>query len=176
METLFDPTTVSTIVAGIIALILAVGNVIQEYQKKDKDKTIAAGEVAVNAGIDLTKNVIKFFSSDVPMDAEQEALITTEIVPAKTWKMDDATYNEMIKQLKEGGAVFNERGIRYNVDILESKMIPEYGLIFEDHDRNAQTNCKCVFVSYGRFSLMPAASVYAACNHAVGAPVIAIAD
>lgn len=176
METLFDPTTMSTIAAGIIALILAVGNVIQEYQKKNKDKTIAAGEVAINAGIDLTKNIIKFYSSDVPMDAEQEALITEDVVPAKTWKMDDATYNEMVKQLKEGGAVFNERGVRYNVDILESKMTPEYGFIFEDHDRNPQTNCKCVFVSYGRFSLMSAASVYAACNHAVGAPVIAIAN
>ena len=102
METLFDPTTISTIVAGIIALILAVGNVIQEYQKKDKDKTIAAGEVAINAGIDLTKNIIKFFSSDVPMDAEQEALITTETVPAKTWKMDDANKDQLFRDFKRG--------------------------------------------------------------------------
>ena len=172
----FDPTMISTIVAGVFALILAIGNVIQEFQKKDKDKTIAAGETAIASGVSLVKNVIKLFSSDVPMDKEQEALITDGIVPAKTWKMDDVTYNEMIKQLIEGGAVFNERGVRYNVDLMESKMNVEYGFVFEDHDRNPQTNCKCVFISYGRFSLMPAASVYAACNHAAGAPVTAISN
>ena len=176
METLFDPAVILGIITSIGFIISCIKNVMQSLEKKDLKEALQTANEGVEAGVKLGKTLIKFFSSDVPMDEEQEALITNEIVPAKTWKMDDATYDEMVKQLKEGGAVFNERGVRYNVDILESKMTPEYGFIFEDHDRNPQTNCKCVFVSYGRFSLMPAASVYAACNHAVGAPVIAIAD
>ena len=176
METLFDPTTISTIVAGIIALILAIGNVIQEYQKKDKDKTIAAGEVAINAGIELTKNIIKFFSSDVPMDTEQEALITTEIVPAKTWKMSDEIYSELYKQLVDGGAEVNERGLRVTIDLMESKGIVEYGIIVEDHDGDPDTTCDSAFISYGMFVLMSPTSVYAACNRAAGAPITAISN
>ncbi len=136
METLFDPTTISTIVAGIIALILAVGNVIQEYQKKDKDKTIAAGEVAINAGIDLTKNIIKFFSSDVPMDAEQEALITTETVPAKTWKMDDANKDQLFRDLRNWGAEIRKGDLLAVIAKAEAESQVEYGIILQDHKGN----------------------------------------
>ena len=176
METLFEPTTISTIVAGIIALILAIGNVIQEYQKKDKDKTIAAGETAIESGASLLKNVIKLFSSDVPMDKEQEALITDGIVPARTWKMSDEIYAQLYKQLVAGGAAVNERGLRATIDLMESKGIVEYGIIVEDHDGDVDTTCDSAFISYGMFVLMSANSVYAACNRAAGAPITAISN
>ena len=38
------------------------------------------------------------------MDAEQEALITTETVPAKTWKMDDANKDQLFRDLRNWGA------------------------------------------------------------------------
>ena len=172
----FDPTMISTIIAGVFALILAIGNVIQEIQKKDKDKTIAAGETAIASGVSLVKNVIKLFSSDVPTDKEQEALIAEGIVPARTWKMSDEIYSEFHKQLVAGGAKVNERGLRATVDLMESKGIVEYGIIVEDHDGNPSTTCQSAFISYGMFVLMSPTSVYAACNHAAGAPVTAISD
>ena len=176
METLFDPTTISTIVAGIIALILAVGNVIQEYQKKDKDKTIAAGETAIASGVSLVKNVIKLFSSDVPTDEAQTALISEGIVPVKTVTMSDEIYSEFHKQLVAGGAKVNERGLRATVDLMERKGVVEYGIIVEDHDGDPDTTCQSAFISYGMFVLMSPTSVYAACNKAAGAPVTAISN
>ncbi len=172
----FDPTMISTIIAGVFALILAIGNVIQEFQKKDKDKTIAAGETAIASGVSLVKNVIKLFSSDVPMDKEQEALITDGIVPVKTVAMSDEIYSQFYKQLIAGGAKVNERGLRATVDLMESKGIVEYGIIVEDHDGNPDTTCQSAFISYGMFVLMSPTSVYAACNKAAGAPVAAISN
>ena len=172
----FDPTMLSTINAGVFALILAIGNDIQEVQKKDKDKTIAAGETAIASGVSLVKNVIKLFSSDVPMDKEQEALITDGIVPVKTCFMSDEIYSEFHKQLIAGGAKVNERGLRATVNLMESKGIVEYGIIVEDHDGDPDTTCKSAFISYGMFVLMSPTSVYAACNHAAGAPVTAISN
>ena len=171
-----DPTMLSTIVAGVFALILAICNVIQEFQKKDKDKTIAAGETAIASGVSLVKNLIKLFSSDVPMDKEQEALITEGIVPAKTCFMSDEIYSQFYKQLIAGGASVNERGLRATVDLMESKGIVEYGIIVEDHDGKPETTCNSAFISYGMFVLMSAVDVYAACNHAAGAPVTAISN
>ena len=136
METLFDPTTISTIVAGIIALILAVGNVIQEYQKKDKDKTIAASETAIASGIALVKNVVNLFSSDVPMDAEQEALITTETVPAKTWKMDDANKDQLFHDLRNWGAEIRKGDLLAVIAKAEAESQVEYGIILQDHKGN----------------------------------------
>ncbi len=149
METLFDPTTVSTIVAGIIALILAIGNVIQEYQKKNKDKTIAAGEVAVNAGIDLTKNIIKFYSSDVPMDKEQEALITEEVVPAKTWKMTSENKDMLWTWLRAKGGEFTRTDLDAVVAQAESEVQVEYAIIIVDHKGNVDETVDHAFVSYG---------------------------
>ena len=172
----FDPTMISTIIAGVFALILAIGNVIQEFQKKDKDKTIAASETAIASGIALVKNVVNLFSSDVPTDKEQEALITEGIVPTKTCFMSDEIYSQFYKQLIAGGASVNERGLRATVDLMESKGIVEYGIIVEDHDGNPSTTCQSAFISYGMFVLMSPTSVYAACNHAAGAPVTSIAN
>ena len=149
METLFDPTTISTIVAGIIALILAVGNVIQEYQKKDKDKTIAAGEVAINAGIDLTKNIIKFFSSDVPMDKEQEALITTETVPAKTWKMTSENKDMLWTWLRAKGGEFTRADFDAVITQAESDNQVEYAIVIVDHKGKVDEAVDHAFVSYG---------------------------
>lgn len=149
METLFDPTTVSTIVAGIIALILAVGNVIQEYQKKDKDKTIAAGETAIESGASLLKNVIKLFSSDVPMDKEQEALITDGIVPAKTWKMTDDNKDMLWTWLRAKGGEFTRADLDAVITQAETDNQVEYAIVIVDHKGKVDEAVDHAFVSYG---------------------------
>jgi len=155
----FDPTMISTIVAGVFALILAIGNVIQEFQKKDKDKTIAAGETAIASGVSLVKNVIKLFSSDVPMDKEQEALITDGIVPAKTCFMSDANKESLWTNLRAHGGEFTRNDLNDLVSWAEGNKDVEYAIILVDKNGNPdkrvrvegkpETEIYHAFVSYG---------------------------
>ena len=98
-----------------------------------------------------------------------------ESAPVSTWKMDDSMYTELVKQLTEHGAVFNERGLRAVVDKMESDTQVEYGILVEDHDGNPNTNCKSAFVSYGTFTLLTYSQVMTTCTNHGGALVTAIA-
>ena len=145
----WDPVTTGTTIFGIIGIAVAMFN---GYQKSGL-------QGMYNAFVDG-------MTSSVPQTPEQTKAILA--APAETWKMDRPTYTELVKQLTESGAKFNERGLRAIVDEMESKAQVEYGIVVEDHDGNPATECKSAFISYGRFTLLSYSQVYITCNNAGG--------
>ena len=167
METLFDPTFIGLVITIITTVLGVVAAVIEKYKNKDLSG-------ALSVAIDGYNTIVDLFDPAVPQtDAQTEQLNN---IPARTWKMSDEIYSELYKQLVDGGAEVNERGLRATVDLMESKGIVEYGIIVEDHDGDPDTTCDSAFISYGMFVLMSPTSVYAACNRAAGAPITAISN
>ena len=167
METLFDPTTIGLVITIITTVLGVVAAVIEKYKNKD-----LAG--ALSVALDGYNTVVDLFDPAVPQTESQTKQLNN--IPARTWKMSDEIYAQLYKQLTDGGAAVNERGLRATVDLMESKGIVEYGIIVEDHDGDVDTTCDSAFISYGMFVLMSANSVYAACNRAAGAPITAISN
>ncbi|HJJ50717.1 MAG TPA: hypothetical protein O0X01_04250 [Methanocorpusculum sp.] len=110
----------------------------------------------------------------IPQTEAQTEVI--ESVPESIWKMDDAMYAELVKQLTASGAKFNENGLRHVIDDMESKTQVEYGILVEDHDGNPDTSCKSAFVSYGSFTLLSYNQVVNTCRNRGGALVTAISN
>ena len=167
METRFDPTSIGLVITIITTVLGVVAAVIEKYKNKD-----LAG--ALSVALDGYNTVVDLFDPAVPQTDSQTEQLNN--IPARTWKMSDEIYSELYKQLVDGGAAVNERGLRATVDLMESKGIVEYGIIVEDHDGDPDTTCDSAFISYGMFVLMSPTSVYAACNRAAGAPVTAISN
>ena len=167
METLFDPTSIGLVITIITTVLGVVAAVIEKYKNKDLTG-------ALSVALDGYNTIVDLFDPAVPQTESQTEQLNN--IPARTWKMSDEIYSQFYKQLVAGGAEVNERGLRATIDLMESKGIVEYGIIVEDHDGDPDTTCDSAFISYGMFVLMSPTSVYAACNHAAGAPVTAISN
>ena len=151
----WDPATILATLFGAVGVVAAV---FKGYQA-------SGAKGALSAFIDG-------MTSSIPQTEKQTKAILA--APAATWKMSDSTYTELVKQLTNSGAKFNERGLRAAIDSMESDTQVEYGIVVEDHDGNPATECKSAFISYGRFTLLSYSQVYNTCLNAGGSKVTGI--
>lgn len=121
-------------------------------------------EKALNRDLNGTvAGIIDLMSSDVPQTEEQTKLIRRGIVPAETWKMNDARKEELFATLRNWGAEIRRADLLAVIAKAEAESQVEYGIILHDHngdiDRSIINKGKGpdqehevyhVFVSYGR--------------------------
>jgi DNA-binding protein len=169
-----DSEQLMTIIVGIFAVIGYVIAAVKQAQKKNAEGVVENTKLALEKAKSVATAINNFFTPDVPMDAEQEALITEGVVTERSWKMETAMRVSLFNMLIKFGASCTQDGINSVVDSAEAKGCVEYGILVEDHDGNPATSCKSAFVTYGAASLMSYSEVQNMCASRANAPLFVI--